>query len=59
MEKNKNISMAVIKRLPKYYRYLEELMKNAGYEQITVKKDLAGLDRVVIGKKNQEEKILC
>ena len=28
MEKNKNISMAVIKRLPKYYRYLEELMKN-------------------------------
>ena len=28
MEKNKNISMAVIKRLPKYYRYLEELLKN-------------------------------
>ena len=28
MDKNKNISMAVIKRLPKYYRYLEELMKN-------------------------------
>jgi len=28
MEKNKNISMAVIKRLPKYYRYLEEIMKN-------------------------------
>ena len=28
MEKNKNISMAVIKRLPKYYRYLKELMKN-------------------------------
>ncbi|OOM79714.1 redox-sensing transcriptional repressor Rex [Clostridium sp. BL-8] len=28
MEKNKNISMAVIKRLPKYYRYLEELMRN-------------------------------
>ena len=26
---------------------VEELMKNAGYEQITVKKDLAGLDRVV------------
>ncbi|SCH93376.1 Release factor glutamine methyltransferase [uncultured Ruminococcus sp.] len=26
-----------------------ELMKNAGYEQITVKKDLAGLDRVVYG----------
>lgn len=28
---------------------VEELMKNAGYEQITVKKDLAGLDRVVYG----------
>ena len=28
---------------------VEELMKNAGYEQITVKKDLAGLDRVVFG----------
>ena len=28
---------------------VEELMKNAGYEQITVKKDLAGLDRVVDG----------
>lgn len=28
MEKNKNISMAVIKRLPKYHRYLNELMKN-------------------------------
>lgn len=28
MEKNKNISMAVIKRLPKYYRYLGELMRN-------------------------------
>ena len=28
MEKNKNISMAVIKRLPKYYRYLGELMQN-------------------------------
>ncbi|OOM77730.1 redox-sensing transcriptional repressor Rex [Clostridium puniceum] len=28
MEKNRNISMAVIKRLPKYYRYLEELMRN-------------------------------
>ncbi|EHI97337.1 Redox-sensing transcriptional repressor rex [Clostridium sp. DL-VIII] len=28
MEKNKNISMAVIKRLPKYHRYLEELMRN-------------------------------
>ena len=28
---------------------VEELMKNTGYEQITVKKDLAGLDRVVYG----------
>lgn len=28
---------------------VEELMKNACYEQITVKKDLAGLDRVVYG----------
>ena len=27
MEKKKNISMAVIKRLPKYYRYLKELLK--------------------------------
>ena len=28
MEKKKNISMAVIKRLPKYYRYLSDLLKN-------------------------------
>ena len=28
MDKNKSISMAVIKRLPKYHRYLGELMKN-------------------------------
>lgn len=28
MDKSKNISMAVIKRLPKYYRYLGELMQN-------------------------------
>ena len=28
MDKNKNISMAVIKRLPKYYRYLGELLQN-------------------------------
>jgi len=28
MEKKKNISMAVIKRLPKYHRYLRELLKN-------------------------------
>ncbi|MGL5616462.1 MAG: redox-sensing transcriptional repressor Rex [Sarcina sp.] len=28
MERRKNISMAVIKRLPKYHRYLNEIMKN-------------------------------
>lgn len=28
MEKKKNISMAVIKRLPKYHRYLNELLNN-------------------------------
>ncbi|NOH15243.1 redox-sensing transcriptional repressor Rex [Clostridium cochlearium] len=28
MDKKRNISMAVIKRLPKYHRYLEELLKN-------------------------------
>ena len=28
MEKKKNISMAVIKRLPKYHRYLKELVNN-------------------------------
>lgn len=28
MDKKKNISMAVIKRLPKYHRYLGELLKN-------------------------------
>lgn len=28
MERKRNISMAVIKRLPKYYRYLNELAKN-------------------------------
>lgn len=28
MDKKRNISMAVIKRLPKYYRYLRELDKN-------------------------------
>jgi len=28
VERKKNISMAVIKRLPKYHRYLRELMKN-------------------------------
>ncbi|MCY6960620.1 redox-sensing transcriptional repressor Rex [Clostridium brassicae] len=28
MERKRNISMAVIRRLPKYYRYLSEFMKN-------------------------------
>jgi len=28
MEKRRNVSMSVIKRLPKYHRYLEGLMKN-------------------------------
>ena len=28
MEKKKNVSMAVIKRMPKYYRYLGQLVKN-------------------------------
>ncbi|MCR3761097.1 redox-sensing transcriptional repressor Rex [Clostridium felsineum] len=28
MDKKKNISMAVIRRLPKYHRYLEELLKS-------------------------------
>lgn len=28
MEKKKHVSMAVIKRLPKYHRYLKELMRN-------------------------------
>ncbi|MCY6485674.1 redox-sensing transcriptional repressor Rex [Clostridium aestuarii] len=28
MEKKRNVSMAVIRRLPKYHRYLQELMKN-------------------------------
>ena len=28
MEKKKNVSMAVIKRMPQYYRYLGELVKN-------------------------------
>lgn len=28
MDKKKNISMAVIKRLPKYHRYLDELLNN-------------------------------
>jgi len=36
MEKKKNISMAVIKRLPKYHRYLSELLKN-GVDRISSK----------------------
>ena len=35
---------------------LREMMKSAGYSQIQVIKDLAGLDRVVIGKLMQEER---
>ncbi len=31
------------------------LLKEQGYEEIQIIKDLAGLDRVVTGKKNQEE----
>jgi redox-sensing transcriptional repressor len=36
MDKRKNISMAVIKRLPKYHRYLTELIKN-GVDRISSK----------------------
>ncbi|MEG2353409.1 MAG: redox-sensing transcriptional repressor Rex [Clostridium sp.] len=36
MERKKNISMAVIKRLPKYYRYLKELLKS-GVSRISSK----------------------
>ena len=32
-----------------------EIMKKNGFEQIEIKKDLAGLDRVVTGRKMQEE----
>ena len=32
-----------------------QLMKEQGYTEVKVIQDLAGLDRVVIGKKNQEE----
>lgn len=35
---------------------LSEMMKSAGYCQVQVIKDLAGLDRVVIGKMMQEER---
>ena len=35
---------------------LREMMKSAGYSKIQVIKDLAGLDRVVIGKLMQEER---
>lgn len=31
------------------------MLENAGYEEIRVVKDLAGLDRVVLGRKKQEE----
>lgn len=33
---------------------VSEIMKEAGYTQIQVKKDLAGLDRVVTGRYNKE-----
>lgn len=33
---------------------VSELMKEEGYEEIRVKKDLAGLDRVVMGRYNKE-----
>ena len=35
---------------------VSSLMKEQGYRQVQVVKDLAGLDRVVTGRKNQEEK---
>ncbi len=31
------------------------IMKKTGFEQIEIKKDSAGLDRVVTGRKMQEE----
>ena len=34
------------------------IMENAGFEQVTVKKDLAGLDRVVLGQ-NPRTKIFA
>lgn len=36
MPKNSNVSITVIKRLPRYYRYLEELMQN-GIQRISSK----------------------
>ena len=33
---------------------LEVYLKNEGYEEIEIKKDLAGLDRVVMGRYNKE-----
>ena len=33
---------------------VSELLKNEGYEEIEIKKDLAGLDRVVMGRYNKE-----
>ena len=35
---------------------VSSLMKEQGYRQVQVVKDLAGLDRVVTGRKNQEER---
>ncbi len=34
---------------------LRDMMESSGYEEIEVVQDLAGLDRVVLGKKHQEE----
>ena len=35
---------------------VSEMMKSSGYTEVRVIKDLAGLDRVVIGKLVQEER---
>ena len=32
---------------------LEELLKDAGYEEVAIVKDLAGLDRVALGRRPQ------
>ena len=34
--------------------HAENLLKKEGYEEIEIKKDLAGLDRVVMGRYNKE-----
>ena len=39
-------------------RAVTGIMENAGFEQVTVKKDLAGLDRVVLGQ-NPQNKNFC